>query len=82
MTGSYFLEGKIVPIKPYCTQKGQNSMEFWHSECNRENSSINVKLFIFSVIEFKDAETAALAIDKMHRYEVRDRKLVVREVTT
>ena len=34
----------------------------------------------FRVIEFKDIETAALAIDRMHRYEIKDRKLVVREV--
>ena len=34
----------------------------------------------FRVIEFKDVETAVLAIDKMHRYDVKGRHLVVREV--
>ncbi|KAL4227220.1 Myelin expression factor 2 [Mactra antiquata] len=31
------------------------------------------------VVEFRDIETASHAIDKMHRYEIKDRKLVVRE---
>lgn len=31
------------------------------------------------VIEFRDVETAAKAIEKMHRFEIKDRKLVVRE---
>lgn len=31
------------------------------------------------VIEFKDIATAKQAIEKMHRYEIKDRKLVVRE---
>lgn len=37
--------------------------------------------FSFRIIEFKDVETATLAIEKMHRFEIKDRKLVVREVS-
>jgi len=41
----------------------------------------NVCIVCCSVIEFRDLETAALAIEKMHRHEIKDRKLVVREVS-
>lgn len=34
-----------------------------------------------SVVEFKDKEAAAKALDVMHRYEIKGRKIVVREVS-
>lgn len=36
---------------------------------------------IFRVIEFKDKEHAKKAIDKMHKFKVGDREIVVREAS-
>ena len=38
-------------------------------------------LSLFSrIIEFKDKETAQKAVDEMNRYEMKGRKIIVREV--
>lgn len=35
---------------------------------------------LFRIIEFKDKDTARKAIETMHRYKMKDRNIVVREV--
>lgn len=37
-------------------------------------------VFIFSMIEFKNKDHAKKAIEKMHKFKIGDREIVVREV--
>ena len=35
-----------------------------------------------SIIEFKDEDTAKIAIEKMHKFDLKTRKIIVREVSS
>lgn len=49
--------------------------------CVFDNSIFSIiVLFHSRIIEFKDKDTARKAIEKMHRYKLKDRNIVVREV--
>lgn len=37
--------------------------------------------FVGRIIEFKDEDTAKKAIEKMHKYDLKTRKIIVREVS-
>ena len=41
-----------------------------------------LSLFCFRIIEFKDEDTAKKAVEKMHKYDLKTRKIIVREVST